>query len=197
MDQKTYNRDVDQLRRNLGLSLIGNVLMIGALVLVLLYQLMNIGRERTVVVPGGLSKSYWLTDKTMGKTGVEELSAWVASLKLDLSPESIEYKNAAVLRHTHPVYAGEIKTKGELQADKIKKENIATTFALQTMVVNEEKIAALVRGRLATTVNGKPVSNEDKSYFLRFAVSGGTAQLMIFKEVTHGDIGKAIQEFPI
>jgi conjugal transfer pilus assembly protein TraE len=195
MDNTTYNRDIDRLRRSIRLSQLSNVGIAITALLLAFYLISTIGRERTVVVPTGLTKSFWITDRTMSGSGLEELAAWVASLKLDISPESIDYKSQAILRHTHPSISGEMQTQQMLETNKIKRDNASSTFALQTIVTNEEKLAAVLRGRLATYINGKPVNNEDKIYFIRFDMTGGKAQLINFKEAQHADLGKLIQEF--
>ncbi len=196
MNNDTYNKDIDRLRRSIRLSQLSNLGLVLIGLLLAFYLLSTAGRERTAIVPGGLSKSFWITDRTMSGSGIEELSAWIASLKLDISPESIDYKSQAILRHTHPSISGEMQQQQLLETNKVKRDNASTTFSLQTIVTNEEKLAAVLRGRLATYINGKPVNNEDKIYFTRFDMTGGKAQLIIFKEVKHADLGKLIQENP-
>jgi conjugal transfer pilus assembly protein TraE len=197
MESNLYNADIDYLKKSLNTQRLANLGLVVCVLVGLIHFVQIHGSERTVITPGAINKSMWITDRTMSESGIEMWAAWLSWLKLDVTPESVDYKNEIVLKHTHPGQAGAMKERQLLDAEKIKKENLASTFAIQSIVVNDKKIAAVLQGRLQTFVNGRMVTSTEKFYFVRFTVNGATPQLQIFKEVSHGDIGKNIEENPL
>jgi conjugal transfer pilus assembly protein TraE len=196
MEATTYKRDTDMLRRSLFLAQCTNVGLVTAAVFLIILLIANIGRERTVIVPGGFSKSFWITDGSISSSGLEDLAAWMAYLKLDISPDNVLVKNEMTLKLTDPSQHGVMKSTQITEANRIKKENLATTFAVQGFSTNEEKRVVVVTGLLKTYVNGKDMGGVMQNYFMRFSMSGGKAQLINFKLVEHADIGRLILENP-
>lgn len=196
MEAATYIRDTDMLRRSLFLAQCTNVGLVIAAVFLIVLLIANIGRERTVIVPGGFSKSFWITDGSISGSGLEDLAAWMAYLKLDISPDNVLVKNEMTLKLTDPSQHGVMKSTQTTEATRIKKENLATTFAVQGFSTNEEKRVVVVTGLLKTYVNGKDMGGVMQNYFMRFSMSGGKAQLVNFKLVEHADIGRLILENP-
>lgn len=196
MEATAYKRDIDMLRRSLFLAQCTNVGLVTAAVFLIVLLIANIGRERTVIVPGGFSKSFWITDGSISSSGLEDLAAWMAYLKLDISPDNVLVKNEMTLKLTDPSQHGVMKSTQITEANRIKKENLATTFAVQGFSTNEEKRVVVVTGLLKTYVNGKDMGGVMQNYFMRFSMSGGKAQLINFKLVEHADIGRLILENP-
>ena len=92
-------------------------------------------------------------------------------------------EQASPLVHFEPEQHGELKTRQELEAARLKRINASTFFMPQQLVPSEDAQSVVVRGRLRTMVNGLETSNDLKAYQVDFGYSGGRMHLKTFKEV--------------
>ena len=185
MDFERLNVDIKEMRRrNRGLALTVGLLA-AAHVLALVVILNLLGTVRTVVVPPSINKSFWVSrDKASGEY-LEQMGAFIAWLVLDVTPASIDWKKDILLGYVEPDQHGELKTRQELEAARLKRINASTFFMPQQLVPSEDTQTVVVRGRLRTLVNGLETANDAKAYEVGFAYSGGRMHLKSFKEVTH------------
>jgi len=82
-----------------------------------------------------------------------------------------------------PDQYGALKTRQEVEAERLKRINASTMFMPQQLVPSEDKQNVVVRGRLRTLVNGFETTNDLKAYLVEFSFSGGRMHLKTFKEV--------------
>lgn len=185
MDFAKLDRDLKTLRgHNRSLTLL--VAILGACVLVSLLVILRIaGSERTVVVPPALNKTFWVTNAKASAEYLEQMAGYVAWLILDVSPATIDWKKDTLLTWIVPGQAGPLKTRQDLEAERLKRINATTYFLLQQLVPSEETQSVVVHGRLRTLVNGQETSTEAKSYLAQFNYAGGRIHLETFKEIDH------------
>jgi len=131
MDFERLNGDIKEMRRrNRGLALTVGLLA-AAHVLALVVILNLLGTVRTVVVPPSINKSFWVSrDKASGEY-LEQMGAFIAWLVLDVTPASIDWKKDILLGYVEPDQHGELKTRQELEAARLKRINASTAFAPQ------------------------------------------------------------------
>ena len=185
MDFERLSGDLKELRRRnrtlgaaVGLLAAGHVLAL-AVVLNLL------GAVRTVVVPPSINKSFWVTrDKASGEY-LEQMGSFVAWLVLDVTPATVDWKKDILLGYVEPEQHGELKTRQELEAARLKRINASTFFLPQQLVPSEDTQSVVVRGRLRTLVNGLETANDLKAYQVEFGYGGGRMHLKSFKELPH------------
>lgn len=187
MDYARLNTDLKDLQRRnrrLGLALSGLVLAL----LVALGTILKIaGTERTVVVPPAIDRTFWVTRERASRAYLEQMASYVAYLVLDVDPETIDWKRNALLDWVAPDQHAAMKTRQELEADRLKRFNGATYFRPQQLVADEQRQSVVLRGRLRTQVNGHETSNDTKAYLAEFDFTYGRAQLKTFKDVTNED----------
>jgi len=119
------------------------------------------------------------------RDNLNQMASYVAYLILDVDPAVIDWKKDALLNWVAPGEHAALRTRLELEADRLKRINAATFFRPQQLVANEERQTVTVRGRLRTLVNGQETSSEVKAYLVEFDYAGGRAQLKSFKEIAH------------
>lgn len=196
MESDRYSEDLDQLRRSLKRSQFLSIGLVLALLLALWNALNMFGRDRTIVTPPTIEKSFWVTASTAAPAYVEQMTLWIASLILDVTPENIDYKATLLLQYAHPDAHGKLKERQVLESQRLKRDNAVTYFVLQTIRSHPEKMAALVSGRLHTLINGNHVADQDKNYLVRFRMDGGRAHLVAFQEAPHADLAKILEDAP-
>jgi conjugal transfer pilus assembly protein TraE len=186
MNPATLMRDLAQMRATIRLQ--GVILALLGLALVLAVGVMYglAGRERIVVTPPAIDKTFWVAGDRVSGSYLEQMAGFVAYLVLDVSPESIGWKEATLLRYVSPEAYGALQTRQEIAAARLRRLNATTQFAPAQLIPDEASMSVRLRGRLATFVNGERTSDEDKEYRARFALAGGRIELTDFREVSHG-----------
>ncbi len=184
MDFAKLSSDMKEMRkRNQSLSLaLGGLIL--ALLICLVIILNLIGAERTVIVPPSIEKSFWVTKDRVSKTYLEQMGSFVAWLILDVTPASIDWKRDILLNYVAPDQYGAIKSRQELEAERLKRINASTFFLPQQLVANEDDQTLVIRGRLRTQVNGQDTATETKAYMVEFQYTGGRIHLKTFKEIS-------------
>lgn len=186
MHHDRLSNDLKELRlrnRHLGLALVGLVV---ALLLALAVILAQLGTERTIVVPPAIDKTFWVTKNRASPEYLEQMGAFVGWLILDVAPDSIQWKKEVLLTYVTPDQSGAMKTRQELEADRLTRMNASTFFSLKQLIPNERMQSVVLVGRLRTQVNGQDTTAESKSYLAEFAYTGGRMHLKTFKEIPHG-----------
>jgi len=183
MDFERLNSDIKEMRRrNRSLGLAVGVLASGHVV-ALLVILNLIGTVRTVVVPPTIDKTFWVSrDKASGEY-LEQMGGFMSWLVLDVTPSSIDWKKNILLGYVEPDQYGALKTRQEVEAERLKRINASTMFMPQQLVPSEDKQSVVVRGRLRTLVNGFETANDLKAYLIEFSFNGARMHLKTFKEV--------------
>ncbi|WP_284620630.1 type IV conjugative transfer system protein TraE [Aquabacterium humicola] len=183
MDFDRLNGDLKELRRrNRGLAATIGALAAGQLV-ALAIILNLLGSQRTLVVPPSINKSFWVERDKASSEYLEQMGSFIAWLVLDVSPASIDWKKDILLGYVEPAQHGELKTRQELEASRLKRINASTAFMPQQLVPSEEAQSVVVRGRLRTLVNGLETANDSKAYLLEFSYAGARMHLKTFKEI--------------
>ena len=194
MKREAYEADVQMLIRQnrfLWLTLGG---IVTALVLALLVAWAGMGATRIVVTPPKIEKSFWITDNTASGEYIDQMAQWVSYLTLDVTPDNVQYKSDLLLKLAHPDYHGALQQKLRVNAEKIRRDNAATSFDIRTVRAAPDALAAVLTGQLKVLINGTPVKNEIRHYLARFDLDGGKAQLIQFKQVKNDDVKAALAD---
>ena len=183
MDFDRLSGDLKDLRRrNRGLALAVGALATGV-VLALIVILNLLGTVRTVIVPPSLNKTFWVSGDKASSEYLEQMGSFVVWLILDVTPSTIDWKKDILLGYVEPEQYGPLKTRQEVEAERLKRINAATVFAPQQLVPSEEGQSIVIRGRLRTLVNGFETANDLKAYRVEFSYAGARMHLKSFKEV--------------
>lgn len=185
MDFNVRQETVHELQsRNRRLSFV--ILTMGLTLLLAMVAILSvIGRDRVVVVPPNLTKSFWVTSAKASPDYLEQMAAFVSWLILDVSPATIEWKSDMLLSYVSPKTYGALKSQQQIEAERLKKLNAATYFQPQQLVVDEAHQSVVVRGRLRTQINGADTTADLKAYSAAFEFAGGRMHLDSFKEIPY------------
>jgi conjugal transfer pilus assembly protein TraE len=187
MDFERLNSDIKEMRRrNRSLGLTVGALAIGHVV-ALIVILNLIGTVRTVVVPPSIDKSFWVSRDRASSEYLEQMGSFIAWLVLDVTPSSIDWKKGVLLGYVEPGQYGALKTRQEVEAERLKRINASTLFMPQQLVASEDAQSVVVRGRLRTLVNGFETGNDLKAYLVEFSFNGARMHLKTFKELPNAN----------
>jgi type IV conjugative transfer system protein TraE len=107
-------------------------------ILALVVILNLLGTVRTVVVPPSINKTFWVTRDKASSEYLEQMGSFIAWLVLDVTPASIDWKKDILLGYVEPEQYGPLKTRQEVEAERLKRINAATVFAPQQLVPSED-----------------------------------------------------------
>lgn len=182
MDIVKLSNDLKEMRsriRSLSMAVGG---LICALLLSLIIIVNIVGTERTVLIPPEIDKTFWVTRDHASREYLEQMAGFMAWLVLDVTPSTIDWKKDILLNYVTPDQHGAMKSRQEIEAERLKRINASTYFLPQQLAPNEANQTVVVRGRLRTLVNGQETANETKAYLAEFQFSGGRMHLKEFKE---------------
>ena len=187
MDFERLNGDIKEMRRrNRSLGLTVGALAVGHVV-ALIVILNLIGTVRTVIVPPSIDKSFWVSRDKASSEYLEQMGSFIAWLVLDVTPSSIDWKKGVLLGYVEPGQYGALKTRQEVEAERLKRINASTLFMPQQLVPSEDAQTVVVRGRLRTLVNGFETANDLKAYLVEFSFNGARMHLKTFKEIPNAN----------
>ena len=160
----------------LGVSLLTNVLMAGGF----LAMDTNV---RTIMVPPEINKTFWVDGRALGPEYMEQMGAWVISQFATVSPTTIEFQNANLLKYVHPSAHGELAMRFQVGANRLKSENMSKIFSPREIRLSEKGQAVAMIGVQSTWIADKRVPNDQqKGYLVSFAYSNGRTYIKELRE---------------
>jgi conjugal transfer pilus assembly protein TraE len=187
MDFPKLNTDLkDMRRRNRGLGLaVGGLVVCQVLSLSVILGIA--GSERTVFVPPVIDRTFWVTRDKASREYLEEMAGFMSWLFLDVAPGTIDWKKNVLLNYVAPEDHGAMKTRMELEADRLRRINGSSSFLIQQFTASEQQQSVVLTGRLRRQINGQDTGEpETKSYLAQFQYAGGRIHIKAFKEIPYG-----------
>lgn len=162
----------------LSISLLTNVLMAGVL--------FTMDRTvRTILVPPETSKTFWVDGRRVGPEYLEQMGTWVVSQYATVSPSSIDYQNALLLKYVHPSVHGDLSIRFKMGASRIKSENISKIFMPREVRISESAHAVVLIGTQVTFIADKRVPNDEiKAYLVAFDYDGSRVVIKELRETS-------------
>lgn len=149
-----------------------------------------VGSERTVIVPPAINRTFWVARDSASREYLEEMAGFVAWLMLDVSPSTIDWKRNVLLNWVSPDQHAAMKTKMDLEADRLRSNNASTSFLIQQFTADEKEQSVLITGRLRRQINGADVGEpETRAYLAQFKYTGGRVHIQAFKEIQNAQNG--------
>lgn len=129
--------------------------------------------ERVVVVPAGLSKSFWVEDSHVSSAYLEEMALFFARQILDVSPASAAYQRQVVLRYTAPSFHNALQKRLISEEEEARKNQLSTSFKPVSVTVYLKERAVELTGDLVAYVGGTLSRQTREVYRLTFSVNQG------------------------
>ncbi|MCK6431585.1 MAG: type IV conjugative transfer system protein TraE [Burkholderiaceae bacterium] len=142
-----------------------------------------LGRERTVLVPPVIEKSFWVQHDKVSASYLEQMASFMAYLVLDTSPHAVDWKGRLLLQYAAPKDAPAFQQKLGVEATRVKQLNATTVYSIKGLAPDEKTMSVRMSGTLATYVNDQRVSDVAKAYRLKFTYTGNRILLQSFEEV--------------
>jgi conjugal transfer pilus assembly protein TraE len=164
----------------LGASILLNVLLAIGLV-------MADRTHRETLVPPEIHKTFWIEDKKASGSYIEMMGLFILRNALDVTTASADYQMRQILRYTSPNAYGVLEKYLTAQNKRMARDNIATSFAVTGVAVDEPRQSARYSGILRTMLSDKTVAEVQKTYEVVFALNNGRIYLTELRELNeHG-----------
>lgn len=187
MNPNTLMQDLKLMRSTVRFQGAALALMGACLLCSLVLMFNMVGRDRIVVTPPSIDKTFWVSKDRVSSSYLEQMGSFIAYLTLDVSPQSIDWKKTMLLQYVSPDVYGVLQTRQDLEADRLRRLNATTQFSVAQLLPNEEAMNVTLKGRLATFINGARTSDIDKEYVAEFEFKGNRVQIRNFKEMGNGE----------
>lgn len=125
--------------------------------------------ERIIITPPEIHQSYWVEGKKFSSSYLEEMAMYFAHLLLDVSAETLLYQGEVVLRHVDADSYSRIRTKLFADKEKLKKENVTSSFQPKKGVVYPDRLEVHLSGTMKQYISGKCVSSYEETFAVRFS----------------------------
>ncbi len=181
---KKYLSDNDNTRREIRFL---RLVVAGLLLLVIFnggafWKL--IGTEKTVLVPPEIRRSFWVSGDAVSREYLEEMAYWYAGMALNISPAASEYQHALFLKYAAPSESGRLQAEMGVQAEFLKKNNVATQFSVSGVTPDERNLRVALSGTLYTWAGDKKVDQRPAIYMVGFKFMNGRLHVSDFKETS-------------
>ena len=140
------------------------------------------GRERVVLVPPEIHKSFWVEPEALSAEYLEQMGYFLLQLTLNVTPQNVDHQARVLLRYADPEVAGALRSTLTASAERLKRDGAATVFSAQDVSVDLPRRRVTARGRLTTYVSDRRVSELIKTYHLGFTVRAGRVSVVSFQE---------------
>ena len=158
-----------------------------ATLLLAVHTLRQAGRERVVLVPPALHKTFWVEAERSSPEYLEQMGYFLAQLTLNVTPQSVEHQSRLLLQYAAPASWGELRTAMAANADRIKRDGASTVFSPQDLQVDEGTQRVGLRGLLTTFISDRRVSEVSKGYAIELQQTNGRIFLKTFRETNPND----------
>jgi conjugal transfer pilus assembly protein TraE len=158
-----------------------------ATLLLAAHTLRQAGRERVVVVPPAIHKTFWVEAERTSPEYLEQMGYFLAQLTLNVTPQSVEHQSRLLLQYAAPASWGDLRTAMAANAERIKRDGASTVFSPQDLQVDERTQRVGLRGLLTTFISDRRVSEVSKGYAIELQYAGGRIFLKTFRETNPND----------
>jgi conjugal transfer pilus assembly protein TraE len=158
-----------------------------ATLLLAVHTLRQAGRERVVLVPPALHKTFWVEAERASPEYLEQMGYFLAQLTLNVTPQSVEHQSRLLLQYAAPASWGDLRTAMAANSDRIKRDGASTIFSPQDLQVDEATQRVGLRGLLTTFISDRRVSEVSKGYAIELQQTNGRIFLKTFRETNPND----------
>jgi len=164
----------------LAISMLASVMLAG-------FAIRMAGRERVVVVPPTISKTFWTESERVSAEYLEQMAYFLLQLTLNVTPQGVDHQSRVLLQYAAPTSYGELRTTLAATAERLKRDGASTVFSAQDLFVDEATQRVGVRGLLTTFVSDRRVAESAKGYAIELQYLGGRIFLKAFRETNPND----------
>jgi conjugal transfer pilus assembly protein TraE len=130
-------------------------------------------RERVIVVPPVIEKSFWIDESGVSASYLEQQGLFMGQMLFNKNAGSATKQREFVLKNTSNSFLPVLKSKLIEEDERLTKQNTSYVFFMRNFEVYPGSFVVLIEGEKVFYVGGKMISTTREGYRLKFAYEGG------------------------
>lgn len=166
------------------------VISVTALLLCVILSLVAVwamGREKIIVVPPVIEKSFWVSNSQVSEEYLTEMTGFFAYLRLNVTPDSVDNQHRTLLQYTDPSAYSRLKNQLDQEAVRIKETHLSTAFFPTQVVVDNPHLTAQIIGDLHGKVGDTTLPTQRVTYAVHYRFAHGRLWVSAFEEIVSHD----------
>ena len=190
----TFKKNLDQTRSTVGMLFVLLLISGAANIGLISLTYSAIGRERTVIIPPEVQKSFWVDNSRVSKEYLEQMATWILDLETSVTGHNIDWKHNQVLKYVIPSSYTKLKAYMNGVSVAYHRDNLATVFNVHTMHIEQDKLRVTFTGILTTFMGDRKIVDNRKTYIIEFLYTGTKLYLKTFEEAAADDATRTVTE---
>jgi type IV conjugative transfer system protein TraE len=196
MELEKHKSEYSQARAETAFLRKVTLVAVGTTALLALSILMDDKQVQTIVTPPEITTEFSVKGDSVSEQWMMMMADRLAYLNLSVTPENVNRNNALFLSYVHPRYYGELKKEFDLQAERVRREQISTFFYPVEFRFKLKAKRVAITGDLHTMIAGRYVDSSRNTYEMAFETVEATNQLNDTDQKGNFRVGsQAVTEF--
>ena len=157
-------------------------------VLLALHVFLHQDRDRVTFLPPQIEKGFWVEADQISRDYLDQMALFVLQLAYNVTPASVDFQNAALLKYAAPEAHGGLEKAGRLAAERVKRDQISTLFSPRSVLHDKaDGLRLVIQGELTTFVTDKASPPRAMTVLVAFRYDGGRTVVTSLKETSQDD----------
>ena len=157
-------------------------------VLLALHVFLHQDRDRVTFLPPQIEKGFWVEADQISRDYLDQMALFVLQLAYNVTPASVDFQNAALLKYAAPEAHGALEKAGQLSAERVKRDQISTLFSPRSVLHDKANgLRVAIQGELTTFVTYKASPPRAMTVLVAFRYDGGRTVVTSLKETSQDD----------
>ena len=157
-------------------------------VLLALHVFLHQDRDRVTFLPPQIEKGFWVEADQISRDYLDQMALFVLQLAYNVTPVSVDFQNAALLKYAAPEAHGGLEKAGRLAAERVKRDQISTLFSPRSVLHDKANgLRVAIQGELTTFVTDKASPPRAMTVLVAFRYDGGRTVVTSLKETSQDD----------
>lgn len=162
---------------------IGLILLSAILSLIIAFL---IGREKIILVPPSINKTFWVSSNAVSPEYLQEMASFFAFLRFNVTPANASTQREMLLNYVEPSLYNDFNAALIKEADTLNNEHMTLSFYPIETKVDSKNLRVLITGDLVSTIGDITLTPKRMHYLLSFRYTEGRLWVSAFSEVNHG-----------
>ena len=183
MNIKFAIKQINQLKDRLNILTITCAGLIFVCIVLSLTVIHTSNNQRIILIPPAAKGKMEINSGHFSADYLREMTVFFTTLRLSVSPESIAESQETLLNYVDPhFYKTFTRVLGE-EKNAIKNGKISSIFYPKSIRSDSHKNDSYIEGSLKKFVGDREVSNENKSYLIKYSYNNGLIKIKSFSQV--------------
>jgi type IV conjugative transfer system protein TraE len=182
MDIAEHTKQKHQKYLELGSERLITLGLVGALLLLLLFMLINGSKTRVILTPPEIPKTMWVDADQASDEYLEEMTNFLNQLILNTTAGSVDYQGRILKKYACSDGIGTLEARMQQSALALKRDNAVTIFGPRQLRIDRATKRVATSGELTIWVGDKRIGSSAKTFLTAFDMSAGRICVKDFYE---------------